>query len=180
MRAFARSATRQSRRTSSPVKVQKVIDIFQEFEQSLQFWGHAVASGMIDNPKEFINPVQHISFVHGQDQVDFPEVALHRHVRAPLLRVDGILHRPRQDRRVGATAHRRPRPGTPIAATKMDGGTDINFGNVSRKLLGWLAKQARLRRHGGTSGRGSREGGEGWKVTAATRNRKTGRGTVQR
>ena len=30
----------------SPVKVQKVIDIFQEFEQTLQFWGHAVASGM--------------------------------------------------------------------------------------------------------------------------------------
>src|SRR6478609_8934098 len=55
----------------SLVKVQKVIDIFQEFEQSLQFWGHAVASGMIENPKEFINPVQHISFVHGQDQVEF-------------------------------------------------------------------------------------------------------------
>ena len=55
----------------SPVKVQKVIDIFQEFEQSLQFWGHAVASGMIEDPKEFINPVQHISFVHGDDQVAF-------------------------------------------------------------------------------------------------------------
>jgi malate dehydrogenase (quinone) len=55
----------------SPVKVQKVIDIFQEFEQSLQFWGHAVASGMIDNPKEFINPLPHVAFVDGEEQVRF-------------------------------------------------------------------------------------------------------------
>ena len=34
----------------SPVKVQKVIDIYQEFEQTLQFWAHAVGTGMIDAP----------------------------------------------------------------------------------------------------------------------------------
>lgn len=28
-----------------------------------------------------------------------------------------------------------------IAATKMDSSTDVNSGNVSRKLLAWLAKQ---------------------------------------
>lgn len=26
---------------------------------------------MVDNPKEFINPVAYLSFVHGADQVDF-------------------------------------------------------------------------------------------------------------
>lgn len=29
----------------------------------------------------------------------------------------------------------------PIAATMMDSGTDVNFGNISRKLLTWLEKQ---------------------------------------
>ena len=29
----------------------------------------------------------------------------------------------------------------PIAATKMDGGTDVNFGAISRQLLHWLAQQ---------------------------------------
>src|SRR5882757_6541143 len=53
------------RESDGTVNVGKVIDIFQEFEQSLQFWAHAVGSGMIDSPKEFINPVPHIAFVHG-------------------------------------------------------------------------------------------------------------------
>lgn len=53
------------------VNVKKVIEIFAQFEQSLQFWSYAVANGMAANPKEFINPVPHLSFVHGQAQVDF-------------------------------------------------------------------------------------------------------------
>src|SRR5690349_11583394 len=125
----------------SPVKVQKVIDIFQEFEHSLQFWGHAVASGMIDNPTEFINPVQHIAFVDGEDQVKF--------LRS---RYDGMkahhffasMEWSTDHAKIGSwapllTEGRDPKQ--PIAATKMDGGTDINFGNVSRKLLAWLDQQ---------------------------------------
>ncbi len=125
----------------SPVKVQKVIDIFQEFEQSLQFWAYAVGSGMIDNPKEFINPVQHISFVHGQDQVDFLKsryagMSAH-HFFAP-------MEFSTDPKKIGLWAPLLTQgrdPAQPIAATKMDGGTDINFGNVARKLLAWLAKQ---------------------------------------
>ncbi len=125
----------------SPVKVQKVIDIFQEFEQSLQFWAHAVAAGMIDNPKEFINPVQHISFVDGDDQVKF--------LRS---RYDGMkahhffasMEYTTEHAKIGSWAPlltQGRNPAQPIAATKMDGGTDINFGNVSRKLLAWLGQQ---------------------------------------
>ena len=53
------------------VKVAKAIEIFEEFEQTKQFWAHAVREGMIENPSEFINPVPHLSFVYGQEQVDF-------------------------------------------------------------------------------------------------------------
>lgn len=125
----------------SPVKVQKVIDIFQEFEQSLQFWGHAVASGMIDNPKEFINPLPHVAFVDGDDQVKF--------LRS---RYDGMKAHNFFSSMKWSTDHAEigtwapllttgRDPAQPIAATKMDVGTDINFGNVSRKLLAWLDKQ---------------------------------------
>ena len=53
------------------VKVGKALEIFEQFEQTKQFWSYAVRSGMIDNPSDFINPVPHISFVYGQEQVDF-------------------------------------------------------------------------------------------------------------
>jgi len=163
----------------SPVKVQKVIDIFQEFEQSLQFWGHAVASGMIDNPREFINPVQHISFVHGQDQVEFLKsrfagMSAHHFFASMEFTTDRA--------KIGSWAPLLTEgrdPAVPIAATKMDGGTDINFGNVSRKLLAWLAKQpgcavaashkvVGLEKVGPVSDRPA----SGWKVT--TRDTKTG------
>ncbi len=172
----------------SPVKVQKVIDIFQEFEHSLQFWGHAVASGMIDNPKEFINPVQHISFVDGEDQVKFLKsrydgMAAHHFFASMEYSTDRA--------KIGAWAPLLTEGRDPkqlIAATKMDGGTDINFGNVSRKLLAWLASQegcavaastkvVDLKKAGLVSDRPALGGSEsgargGWKVT--TRNLKSG------
>lgn len=155
-----------TREPDGTVKVQKVIDIFQEFEQSLQFWAHAVASGMIDSPKEFINPVQHVSFVHGADGVDFLRARYsgmsRHHFFAPMeFSTDRA--------KIGAWAPLLVEgrdPAEPIAATKMDGGTDINFGNVSRKLLGWLARQEGCGVAAGHKVVDLRKSGAGWDVTA--------------
>src|SRR5882757_1750730 len=59
------------READGSVNVAKAIGIFEQFEQSKQFWSYAVASGMVGHPKEFINPVAHLSFVHGAEQVNF-------------------------------------------------------------------------------------------------------------
>jgi malate dehydrogenase (quinone) len=129
------------REPDGTVKVTKLIDIFQEFEQSLQFWGNAVATGMIQNPKEFINPVQHISFVKGADQVEFLRdryAGMHaHHFFAPM---EFSTDRAKIGSWAPLLTDGRD-PAEPIAATKMDVGTDVNFGNVSRKLLAWLAAQ---------------------------------------
>ena len=55
-----------ARETDGTVSVKKVIEIFEQFEQSIQFWAFAVAEGMIASPRECINPIPHLSFVHGQ------------------------------------------------------------------------------------------------------------------
>src|SRR6478609_3867957 len=57
------------READGSVNVAKVIEIFEQFEHSKQFWGSAVASGMVERPSDFIRPVPHMSFVHGQEQV---------------------------------------------------------------------------------------------------------------
>lgn len=128
------------REKDGSVNVAKAIGIFEQFEHSLEFWGHAVASGMIDKPKEFINPVPHISFVHGPEQVDFLKarytgMSNHHFFQEMEYSTD------RDTIAKWAPLLLEGRDSTPIAATKMDGGTDVNFGAVSRKLLGWLAKQ---------------------------------------
>ncbi|HYC72297.1 MAG TPA: malate dehydrogenase (quinone) [Opitutaceae bacterium] len=160
------------READGTVDVRKVIDIFQEFEQSLQFWAHAVESGMIDSPREFINPVQHISFVHGQEQVGFLQarhagMAAH-HFFAPM---EFTTDRARIAGWAPLLVEGRD-PAVPIAATKMDGGTDVNFGNVSRKLLAWLAKQEGCAVAAGNKVVDLKKSGSGWDVTA--RERKTG------
>ena len=161
------------REPDGTVKVQKLIDIFQEFEQSLQFWAQAVSSGMIDSPKEFINPVQHISFVHGQEQVEFLR---DRHAGMAAHHFFAPMEYTTDREKIGAWAPLLTEgrdPAVPIAATKMDGGTDVNFGVVSRKLLGWLANQEGCGVAAGNKVVDLKKSGAGWDVTA--RETKTGK-----
>ena len=128
------------READGSVDVTKVIEIFEQFEQSKLFWSHAVASGMVDQPKDFITPVQHLSFVHGQEQVDFLKA---RHAGMSAHHFFAPLEYSTDRETIGSWAPllTEGRPSGPIAATKMDTGTDVNFGAISRKLLGWLGKQ---------------------------------------
>ncbi len=129
-----------NREPDGTVNVSNAIKIFEQFERSKQFWSYAVAEGMIDRPKEFINPVPHLSFVHGQSQVDYLKarhagLAAHHFFREMEYSTDRAT--------IGRWAPllTEGRADGPVAATKMDRGTDVNFGNISRKLLGWLAAQ---------------------------------------
>jgi len=131
-----------SRDPDGTVNVAKAIGIFEQFEQSKQFWGHAVASGMLANPRDFINPVAHLSFVHGTEQVEFLRdrhagLAAHPFFREMVYTTDRATIAAWAPLLVAGRA-----PG-PIAATKMDTGTDVNFGAIARGLLGWLARQDR-------------------------------------
>lgn len=129
------------READGTVNVQKVIEIYEQFSHSKQFWSYAVAEGMINQPREFINPVQHISFVHGADQVDFLR-ARHAGMVAHHFFADMIYSTDAAT--IGGWAPLLVEgrdPAVPIAATQMAAGTDVNFGVVSRKLLNWLHAQ---------------------------------------
>ena len=122
------------------VDVSKAIEIFEQFEQSKLFWGFAVRSGMISQPRDFINPVPHISFVHGQKQVDFLKarfqaMSAHQFFREMEFTTD------RETIRSWAPLLVEGRDDRPIAATNMNSGTDVDFGAVSRKLIHWLSEQ---------------------------------------
>ena len=123
------------------VNVSKAIGIFEQFEQSKQFWSYAVATGMAENPREFINPVAHLSFVHGPEQVDFLK-ARHAGMSAHHFFKEMVYSTDRATIASWAPLLLEGRGEVPIAATKMDGGTDVNFGVISRKLLNWLAQQS--------------------------------------
>ena len=128
------------RENDGSVNVNKVIEIFEQFEHSKQFWSYAVASGMIERPRDFINQVQHISFVHGAEQVAFLKDR-HKGMSAHPFFESMEYTTDRTSIGNWAPLLLDGRDDTPIAATKMDGGTDVNFGEISRKLLHWLGQQ---------------------------------------
>jgi len=143
-----------TRGANGEVDVRKAISVFAEFEHSLQFWSYAAAHGMLPEPRSFINPVPHISFVHGAEWVDFL-ASRHRGLsqhhffsemeftsdRAKIAEWAPLL----LDARDARTRANEPVPQKgvydPIAATRMPHGTDVNFGEIARGLLGWLSTQ---------------------------------------
>lgn len=128
------------RNDDGTVDVSNAITIFEQFEHSRQFWGNAVAEGMIDSPRDFINSVPHVSFVHGQSQVEFLE-ARHAAMAAHHFFDEMKFTTSRSEVQQWAPLLVNGRNDTPIAATRMMGGTDVNFGELSRKLIAWLAEQ---------------------------------------
>ncbi|MEO0509510.1 MAG: malate dehydrogenase (quinone) [Verrucomicrobiota bacterium] len=123
------------------VDVSKAIEIFNQFEQSLQFWGYAIRRGMIENPKDFINPVPHLSFVYGQEQVDFLR-SRHRQMSAHHFFSDMEYTEDRDQIRQWAPLILEGRdPDEPVAMTRMAHGSDVNFGSLASLLIQWLGKQ---------------------------------------
>jgi malate dehydrogenase (quinone) len=128
------------RETDGTVDIAKVLEIFEQFERSKQFWSYAVAHGLAERPREFINPVPHLSFVHGAEMVDFLR-ARHAAMSAhPFFRGMTYATDPAEIGHWAPLLVEGRAPG-PIAATRMDEGTDVNFGVLAAKLLGWLAAQ---------------------------------------
>jgi len=129
-----------NRGANGEVDVSKAIEIFEQFEQSKYFWAYAVRHGLIDDPKKFVNSVPHISFVYGQKQVDFLRsrfkgMSEHHFFSSMQYTED------RETILQWAPLLVSGRDNLPIAATKMDRGTDVNFGSLSSSLIEWLGNQ---------------------------------------
>jgi len=163
-----------TRGANGEVDVAKAINIFSEFEHSLQFWGYAAAHGMLPDPRSFINPVPHISFVHGAEWVDFL-ASRHRGLSQHHFFSEMEFTSDRAKIAEWAPLLLDTRDDTPIAATRVTHGTDVNFGEIARGLLGWLAAQdgcavatsqrvTDLQKTAAKTGRGERTG-NGWRVT---------------
>ncbi|NQX16115.1 malate:quinone oxidoreductase [Rathayibacter sp. VKM Ac-2857] len=123
----------------------KAIQINEQFQISRQFWSSLVEAGDIREPSSFINSAPHMTFVHGEANVEylrkryealkdqplfagmeFTESTKTIHEWAPLL------------------MEQRPAGGGPYAATRIPAGTDVDFGALTHQLFDHVVA------HGGT------------------------------
>jgi len=150
------------------VRVDKALEIFGQFEQSKQFWTHAVTAGLTGEPNTFVRPVPHLSFVHGDHPVRFLR-ARHQALSAHHFFED--MEFTTDPARIAEWAPLlvEGREHFPIAATRARGGTDMDFGSLSRQLLDWLARQPGCSVAASQRVTGLRKAPGGWNVTVTDR-----------
>lgn len=117
------------------IAIGRAIKINEQFQQSRQFWTTLVKQGILRDPKQFINPVPHMSFVSGAEAVDFLRRRHAALTQSPLF----AQMRYTEDRAVLQQWIPLMMQGRseaePAAATRADDGTDLDFGALTRALL---------------------------------------------
>src|SRR6267142_2296016 len=58
-------------RSDGSIDISKALEVNVEFDLSRQLWSWLVRKGAIEDPQSFIEPVPHLSFVRGADNVAF-------------------------------------------------------------------------------------------------------------
>ncbi|MET0929082.1 MAG: malate dehydrogenase (quinone) [Aeromicrobium sp.] len=122
-------------RADGSVDVSKAITVNQQFQLSRQFWSHGVTQGFLGNPSTFINAVPHVSFVRGDADAAYLKARHEALVDNPLF--EGIQYlddRSEIARRLPLMSAGRSDDET-LALNWSDGGTDVDFGSLTRQLL---------------------------------------------
>ncbi|HLS94649.1 MAG TPA: malate:quinone oxidoreductase [Sphingobacterium sp.] len=117
------------------VKIDKAINIAEQFEISKQFWTYLVEKDILKNPKEFIRQVPHMSAVFGEKDVKFLRTRFEAMEKENLFK--GMVYT--EDKSVLKEWIPLMMDGRAddevMAATRMEIGTDVNFGALTRDLI---------------------------------------------
>ena len=123
------------------IDISKAIKINEQFQLSMQFWSYLANKKMIDNPNDFIMPLPHMSMVLGQDNVNFLRKRFEALTSNPLFQGMEFSEDPQKLKEWIPLILKDRTSKEPIAATKIDTGTDVNFGALTRILFDHLKTQ---------------------------------------
>ncbi|HZG57065.1 malate:quinone oxidoreductase [Paenibacillus sp.] len=120
------------------IDISKAVKVNEEYQVSKQFWSYLVDSKLIRNPRDFITPVPHMSFVHGEQDVAFLKKRYEAMSGNPLFQGMEFSDDPAKLAEWIPLMMKERTGGEPIAATRIESGTDVNFGALTRMLFAHL------------------------------------------
>src|SRR5699024_6267684 len=120
------------------IDISKAININEQFQVSMQFWSYLVKNNLIKNPENFIMPLPHMSMVQGEDNVAFLKKRFEAMSDNPLFEGMEYSDDPEKLMEWIPLIMQNRSSNEPIAATKIDSGTDVNFGSLTRILFDHL------------------------------------------
>ncbi|VGE48844.1 malate:quinone oxidoreductase [Klebsiella quasipneumoniae] len=154
--------------TANGINIDKAVDINEAFHISRQFWAHQVTRGVLNKPKSFINSVPHMSFVWGEDNVNFLRARYAALQQSELFRGIRYSEDHQQIKAWAPLVMEGRDPLQKVAATRTEVGTDVNYGEITRQLIASLQKHDNFSLQLGTVVRRfKRNADKSWTVTLA-------------
>lgn len=122
------------------INIDRAIKINEMFELSLQFWAYLSNKHKTFNVSKFLNKTPHVSFVVGEKNVNYLKNRYFNLKKQPLFKEMKYTEN-FQELKKWAPLLMKGRPSKQaVAATKVEHGTDINFGELCNQLLKILKK----------------------------------------
>ncbi len=125
-------------KSDGSIDISKAVKINEQFQLSRQFWSYLVKSNLIRNPEDFIMPIPHMSLVQGEKDVTFLKKRLEALSKSPLFQGMEYSEDPEKLKEWMPLIMEERTSTEPMAATKIDSGTDVNFGALTRMLFDYL------------------------------------------
>ncbi|NAO26766.1 malate dehydrogenase (quinone) [Pseudomonas syringae] len=124
------------------VDISKAIEINEAFQISRQFWSWQVKTGVLKDPRSFINSTPHMSFVWGDNNIQFLRKRYAALQASPLFSGMQYSEDHEQIKKWVPLMMEGRDPAQKLAVTWSPIGTDVNFGEITRQFVANLkAKQ---------------------------------------
>jgi malate dehydrogenase (quinone) len=123
------------------VEIDRALEINANFEVSLQLWTSLTDSGDLPAPHNFINTTPHISFVWGEDNVEFLRKRWHKLSAHHLFQGMEYSEDHTVLRQWMPLVMEGRNVNEKVAATRIPFGSDVDFGSLTRNLVSSLEKR---------------------------------------
>ena len=154
------------------IDITKAVHVNEQFQVSRQFWSHAIEKGVLADARSFLNAVPHVSYVEGADRVEYLRKRRDALASNPLFATTEFIDDEAEfARRLPFMAAKRTFA-APVALNWTQDGTDIDFGSLSKQLIGFGVQTGTTALFGHEVRDLSRESDGTW--TVKVRNRRTG------
>ncbi|WP_029279634.1 malate:quinone oxidoreductase [Pedobacter borealis] len=129
------------------VEIKKAVQIAEHFEVSKQFWSYLVNKGLVSDPCNFIRNIPHMSFVWGKKNVEYLKKRYDALTQCDLFSDMQYTEDTELVRNWAPLIMDGRKKSEKVAATKMDLGTDVNFGTLTRDMFNNLKEQSNVNLH---------------------------------
>lgn len=126
------------------IDITKAEKIAEQFEVSKQFWSYLISKGHLSQPRDFINSCPHMSLVFGEKDAQYLAKRHEALQHSELFKGMKFSEDHQQLKEWIPLVMSKRKDNETLAATKMDLGTDVNFGTLTRKIARFLTEDSNV------------------------------------